>query len=65
MVGHVKLAVVSMTRKFGTFLLFLFRRLLWSRNYLFVYFEMLRLSELVGLHADTKLFYCVYVQMAN
>jgi hypothetical protein len=49
MVGHVKLAVVSMTWKFGTFLLFLFRRLLWSRNYLFVYF--MRCCDLANLLA--------------
>lgn len=51
MVGHVKLAVVSMTWEFGIFLYFLFERLLWSRNYLFVclFFEILRFSELVGL----------------
>ena len=51
-----------MTWKFGNFLLFLFERLLWSRNYLFVYFlRCCDLANLLVLHADTKPFYCMYV----
>lgn len=65
MVGHAKLAVVSMTWKFGTFTFPLQTSSMELELFVCLFFEMLRFSELVGLHADTKLFYCVYVQMAN
>ena len=54
-----------MTWKFGTFTFPLQTSSMELELFVCLFFEMLRFSELVGLHADTKLFYCVYVQMAN